>query len=134
MQIEFVFKISKVGVMVTGKVIKGEIKAGDYVEIIKKDGDGENQDFNRCKWGIFDKIISNLENLKAQKPSQMVDIKTIVLENNIDDLLKLYKLCEEMRFDFLSISFLRNNSWKQNSVLQENFIPPKTAEYIWVFC
>ncbi len=43
MQIEFVFKISKVGVMVTGKVIKGEIKAGDYVEIIKKDGDGENQ-------------------------------------------------------------------------------------------
>ena len=56
-------------------------------------------------------------------------IKTIVLENNLDDLIKLYKYCIDMEFDFLSISFLRNNNWKQNSVLQESFIPEYTANY-----
>ena len=84
---------------------------------------------NRGKDGIFDKIISNLENLKTQKKNQMIDIKTIVLENNLDDLPKLYKLCEKMGFQFLSISFLRNNNWKQNSVLQESFIPEFTQNY-----
>ena len=59
----------------------------------------------------------------------MIDIKTIVLENNLDDLPKLYKLCEKMGFEFLSISFLRNNNWKQNSVLQESFIPEFTQNY-----
>jgi hypothetical protein len=59
----------------------------------------------------------------------MIDIKTIVLENNLDDLVKLYKLCEKMNFEFLSISFLRNNHWKQNSVLKENFIPEYNYSY-----
>jgi len=51
----------------------------------------------------------------------MVDIKTIVLENNLDDLPKLYKLCQDMDFKFLSISFLRNNELRQNSCLRESF-------------
>ena len=58
----------------------------------------------------------------------MIDIKTIVLPNNLDDLPKLYKLCCDMNFEFLSISFLRNNNWKQNSILQESFIPEFDGE------
>lgn len=38
LQIEFVFSISKMGVIVTGKVSKGKIKPGDKVEIVKKNG------------------------------------------------------------------------------------------------
>ena len=96
---------------------------------ISLDGFGETHDKNRDKEGIFDKIISNLKNIKSQAPKQMIDIKTIVLENNLDDLPKLYKMCDENGFNFLSISFLRNNHWKQNSVLQESFIPEYTENY-----
>lgn len=94
---------------------------------VSLDGYGANHDKNRGKEGVFDKVINNLDNLqtkknkKGQRRRPMIDIKTIVLENNLDDLPKLYRLCEEMNFDFLSISFLRNNNLKQNSVLREQF-------------
>lgn len=117
------------GVLINDEIIKAFIKYKLLLLSVSLDGYGETHDKNRGKDGIFDKIISNLENLKAKKKNQMVDIKTIVLENNLDDLPKLYKLCEKMRFEFLSISFLRNNNWKQNSVLQESFIPEFTQNY-----
>lgn len=117
------------GILIDDEIIKAFIKYKLLLLSVSLDGYGENHDNNRKKNGIFDKIISNLENLKSQKKSQMIDIKTIVLENNLDDLVKLYKLCEKMGFEFLSISFLRNNHWKQNSVLQESFIPEFTQNY-----
>ena len=117
------------GILINDEIIKAFIKYHLLLLSVSLDGYGENHNKNRGKDGIFDKIISNLENLKSQKPRQMVDIKTIVLENNLDDLVKLYKLCDKMGFEFLSISFLRNNHWKQNSVLQESFIPEFTANY-----
>ena len=117
------------GILINDEIIKAFIKYKLLLLSVSLDGYGENHDRNRGKDGIFDKIISNLENLKSQKPKQMVDIKTIVLENNLDDLVKLYKLCEEMDFEFLSISFLRNNNWKQSSILQETFIPEFNANY-----
>lgn len=117
------------GILITDEIIKAFIKYHLLLLSVSLDGYGDNHDKNRGKDGIFDKIIANLEHLKAQKPSQMVDIKTIVLPNNLDDLPKLYKLCDEMKFNFLSISFLRNNNWKQNSVLQESFIPEFTQNY-----
>ena len=91
---------------------------------VSLDGYGENHDKNRNKEGIFDKILTNLDNLNSKKTKKnrpMVDIKTIVLENNLEDLPKLYKLCDDMNFDFLSVSFLRNNDLKQNSILREQF-------------
>ena len=117
------------GILLSDEIIKSFIKNKLLLLSVSLDGYGETHDKNRGKDGIFDKIITNLENLKSKKPNQMVDIKTIVLDNNLDDLLKLYKLCDKMGFQFLSISFLRNNSWKQNSILQENFIPEFTGNY-----
>ena len=117
------------GILINDEIIKAFIKYKLLLLSVSLDGYGKTHDLNRGKDGIFDKIISNLENLKTQKKNQMIDIKTIVLENNLDDLPKLYKLCEKMGFQFLSISFLRNNNWKQNSVLQESFIPEFTQNY-----
>lgn len=117
------------GVLLNDDIIKAFKKYKPIMLSVSLDGYGENHDKNRGKDGIFDKIVSNLENLKKTSPKQMVDIKTIVLENNLDDLPKLYKLCSDMNFNFLSISFLRNNHWKQNSVLQESFIPEFTDNY-----
>lgn len=117
------------GILINDEIIKSFIKYKLLLLSVSLDGYGEKHNLNRGKEGIFDKIVSNLENLKAQKPNQMIDIKTIVLENNLDDLVKLYKLCEKMNFEFLSISFLRNNNWKQNSILQDNFIPEFNTNY-----
>lgn len=114
------------GILITDEIIDAFIKTKMMLLSVSLDGYGGNHDKNRGKEGIFDNVISNLEKLnekksqyKVKKP--MVDIKTIVLENNLDDLPKLYKLCEDMNFDFLSISFLRNNNLKQNSILREDF-------------
>lgn len=112
------------GTLINDEIIDAFIKTKMMLLSVSLDGYGENHDKNRGKEGVFDKIISNLDVLNAKKGKRskpMVDIKTIALENNLDDLPKLYKLCDEMNFDFLSISFLRNNNLKQNSVLRESF-------------
>lgn len=112
------------GILINDEIIDAFIRAKMMLLSVSLDGYGENHDVNRGKAGIFDKIISNLDNLNMKKGKSgkpMIDIKTIVLENNLDDLPKLYKLCNEMNFDFLSVAFLRNNNLKQNSVLRESF-------------
>lgn len=117
------------GTLINDDIINAFIQYKLLLLSVSLDGFGKTHDNNRGKEGIFDTIISNLENLKSKKPKQMIDIKTIVLKNNLDDILKLYKLCCDMNFEFLSISFLRNNNWKQNSVLQNTFIPEFNATY-----
>lgn len=112
------------GILINDEIIDVFIRTKMMLLSVSLDGYGENHDKNRDKEGIFDKIISNLDNLNSKRGKcgkLMVDIKTIVLENNLDDLPKLYRLCEDMNFDFLSISFLRNNDLKQNSILRETF-------------
>lgn len=111
------------GILINDEIIDAFIRTKMMLLSVSLDGYGKNHDINRDKEGIFDKIITNLEKLneKKRKNRPMVDIKTIVLENNLDDIPKLYKLCTEMNFDFLSVSFLRNNNLKQNSVLRETF-------------
>ena len=117
------------GVLIDDEVIDAFKKYRLLLLSVSLDGYGDTHDKNRGKDGIFGKIVANLEKLKSKNKNQMVDIKTIVLENNLDDLVKLYKLCEEMGFNFLSISFLRNNNLKQSSVLQDNFIPAFSENY-----
>lgn len=111
------------GVLINDEIIDAFIRTKMMLLSVSLDGYGKNHDKNRCKDGIFDKIIQNLDSLNAKKKNNrpMIDIKTIVLENNLDDLPKLYKLCDEMKFDFLSIAFLRNNNLKQNAILKEEF-------------
>lgn len=111
------------GILINDEIIDAFIRTKMMLLSVSLDGYGVNHDKNRNKEGIFEKIILNLEKLNSKKGSDkpMVDIKTIVLEDNLDDIVRLYKLCEEMNFDFLSISFLRNNDLKQNSILRETF-------------
>lgn len=112
------------GILINDEIIDAFIRTKMMLLSVSLDGYGENHDKNRGKEGIFEKIITNLENLQSRKgknKNPMIDIKTIVLADNLDDLPKLYKLCNDMKFEFLSISFLRNNNLKQNSVLRETF-------------
>ena len=117
------------GILINDEIIKAFIKSRMMLLSVSLDGYGKNHDKNRAKDGIWDKIMSNFENMNTRKKRPMIDIKTIVLENNLDDLVKLYKMCDEMKFNFLSVSFLRNNNLKQNSVLFNSFVPEFNANY-----
>lgn len=113
------------GTLVTDKIADDFIKSKMLLLSVSLDGWEDNHDKNRCKKGIFKTIISNLDNLnekrKKLKSRLMIDIKTIVLKNNLEDILKLYEYASKNDFEFFSISFLRNNNLKQNPVLYDNF-------------
>lgn len=117
------------GILINDEIIDAFIKSKMLLLSVSLDGYGKNHDKNRGKEGIFDKIMNNFEKMNARKKRPMIDIKTIVLENNLDDLAALYKMCTKMRFNFLSISFLRNNNLKQNSVLFDSFVPEFNGNY-----
>lgn len=117
------------GILINDEIIEAFIRTKMLLLSVSLDGYGKNHDLNRNKDGIFDKIMSNLDNLNSRKKRPMVDIKTIVLENNLDDLPKLFKLCDDKGFEFLSISFLRNNNLKQNSILHDSFIEEFNGNY-----
>ena len=111
------------GILLNDEIIKNLIKSKILLLSISLDGWEKNHDKNRNQKGIFEKITNNLENLNDQrkKSKLMVDIKTIVLKDNLEDILKLYEYSSKMGFEFFSISFLRNNNLKQNSKLYDNF-------------
>ena len=93
------------GILINDEIIDAFIKSNMMLLSVSLDGYGKNHDINRAKDGIWDKIMDNFDNMNSRNKRPMVDIKTIVLENNLDDLVKLYKMCDEKNFNFLSISF-----------------------------
>ncbi len=111
------------GTLMNENIIDDFIKSKMLLVSVSLDGWGKNHDKNRLKDGIFSKIQENLEILNEKRKNKrlMVDIKTIVLKDNLEDLIKLYEYSTKMGFEFFSISFLRNNNLKQNSILYENF-------------
>lgn len=117
------------GILITEDIIKEFVRSNLMLLSVSLDGYGDAHDKNRGKDGIFDKIIENLEKYNQAPKRSMIDIKTIVLKDNLDSLPKLYKLCKEMDFNFFSISFLRNNNLKQNAILADNFNPDFTKSY-----
>ena len=89
------------GILIDEDIADAFVKSKMMLLSVSLDGYGKNHDINRNKAGIFDKIIQNLEMLNTYKSRPMIDIKTIVLENNLDDLVELYKMCDKMHFNFL---------------------------------
>lgn len=111
------------GILMDEKISDDFIKSKMLLLSVSMEGWGKNHDKIRNKEGIFDKITSNLSvlNEKRKKSHLMIDLKTIVLKDNLEDILKLYEYATKMNFQFFSISFLRNNNLKQNSKLYDNF-------------
>ena len=90
---------------------------------VSLDGYKEKHDANRLCEGAYDKVISNLDMLQAKSKNKhkiLLDVKTVLLENNLEDLIKLYEVCTEKQYDFFSIAIKRNNCLKQSSILREN--------------
>jgi MoaA/NifB/PqqE/SkfB family radical SAM enzyme len=88
------------------------------------DGWKEIHDKNRNKQGAFDTVINNVDMMISKMKGNhkiIIDLKSILLDNNIEDLLKLYEYCTKKEIDFFSITILRNNQLRQHPCLRETF-------------
>lgn len=116
--------LSKVSIVTNGalltKAISEEIVKNNVMLLsVSLDGYGRSHDENRGSEGLFKLVTDNLENIKSLNNRPKIDIKTIILKDNLSDLVELYKYCIKNNFEFFSLSFLRSNDLKQNSMLKE---------------
>lgn len=112
------------GIALNEDVINSFIKHKLLLLSVSLDAYGNKHDEIRNFPHLWDKVINNLElfNLKRNKKSSpMLDIKTCVLENNLDDLPKLYKEAMRLNAQFFSLTFIRKQPLRQNSILSDDF-------------
>lgn len=114
------------GLLLDEEKIKKFIKYNMLLLSISIDGYEEAHDNIRNKKGLWENIIKNLEILKELKEKEkktkpLLDIKSVILENNLNDLPKIYKKANELGAEFYSLSFKRNNFLRQNSILKDYF-------------
>ena len=112
------------GLALNEEIIDSFIKNKLLLLSVSLDGYGKNHDVNRNLDGLWDKVINNIEffNFKRQAKSKpMLDIKTCILENNLEDLPLLYKEAVRLNAQFFSLTFLRKQPLRQNSKLWDEF-------------
>ena len=100
------------------------IKNKLFLLSVSLDAIGEKHDKIRNHPGLYNKIIENLTILNKKRKnsfSPMLDIKTCVLENNLDDIPLLYKEAMKLNAKFFSLTFIRKQTYRQNSVLWDDF-------------
>ncbi len=113
------------GVLLNKDLVKEFIKNNMLLLSVSVDGYKKHHDIIRKKQGLWDNIFDCLyfldeEKSKNNKKRPLVDIKSVVLEDNLDDLPKIYKEAAKANADFYSLSFKRNNFLRQNSELKDS--------------
>lgn len=112
------------GMALNEELINSFIKNKLLLLSVSLDGYGKNHDKNRNCNGLWDKVTNNIELFNSKrdgKSSPMLDIKTCVLESNLDDLPILYKEAIKMNAQFFSLTFIRKQPLRQNSKLWDSF-------------
>lgn len=112
------------GTLLNEDLIKTFVEKKLTLLSISIDGIGEKHDIIRGHQGTFDKVINNINKfniIKGQKKFPLLDIKTVILENNLNDLVDIYKLAQYHNADFLTLAFLKGCDLQQNINLRENF-------------
>lgn len=79
---------------------------------ISIDGLGATHDSIRNKQGLFDKVTAVIKKISALKKSKgsrfpLVDIKTVILKQNLGELHAISKLADDLNADFFSLSLLK---------------------------
>lgn len=109
------------GTLLNEKIADSFIKNKLLCLSVSLDGYGKKHDENRKADGAFDTIINNLNMLNSKmkgKHNIILDIKTVLLENNIDDFIALYELCTKKNYDFFSISIKRTGDVRESPYLR----------------
>lgn len=112
------------GILLNEKNIDLLIKHKLFLLSVSFDGYKENHDKNRNCKGLWNIVHNNLEQFNEErkyKNSPMLDIKTCVLNENLEDLPLLYKEAIKLNAQFFSLTFLRKQCLRQNSKLSDEF-------------
>ncbi len=112
------------GTMLTNEYLDELLKIKMLLFSVSIDGIKENHDKFRGLEGLYDKTLSSIlyiNSHKKQKKLPLTEIKTVILNENLEDLPKLYKLCNDNQINFITFSFLRTTNIRQNPKLSDNF-------------
>ena len=91
---------SQINQMVSGKLM---------IIGISLDGGANIHNKIRGKKNLFEKVIENIKKIQAEKKKRgskfpLIDIKTVILKENYNDMESLLKLIDELNVDFWSLS------------------------------
>ncbi len=88
------------------------------------DGIGGHHDDVRGMDGAFDRAVRNIEAIQRRKGGRrhpLVDIKTVILNDNMDELIDVYKLADSLKANMFTLSFLKGCTLQFNPVLEDTF-------------
>ena len=105
------------GILLNNEVVAELVKRKLLLINISIDGIGTTHDKLRNREGTFDKVVSNIENLISLRKNKFpfVDIQSVVLNENISDIPKVYELISKLGCNFHTIALVNNTSLRQNS-------------------
>lgn len=112
------------GLLLNENIIDLFIKNRLMLLSVSLDAAGEKHDLIRSHKGLYDKVLYNLELFDKKRKNHknpMLDIKTCILENNLDDIVPLYKQAVKLNAQFFSLTFIRKQTLRQNSILSNDF-------------
>lgn len=88
---------------------------------VSLDGFADVHDHSRSMPGLFDEIVANLKRLNERRKknhSLSLTIKTVLLDENIEQLIRFREFCEkELLANTLNISFMKTGNHAQFSFL-----------------
>ncbi len=112
------------GTLLTESMIKDMLRYKILLFSVSLDGIGSIHDEFRGKKGAFEKSLNALlkvKELRNKKRYPLLEVKSVILKDNLDELPKLYKLCSENGIDFITYSFLRTTNIRQSQNLRNEF-------------
>ena len=80
-----------------------------------------NRDFKKGQWDFLTKQVNEFVKLRDKKGSKTaLDIKTVILEENIQDLFNIHKFTmEKLKADTHSLQLLKGANIQHNDVMQD---------------
>lgn len=112
------------GTLMDEEIIDISVRRGLFLMGVSIDGLEEKHDTVRGAKGTFQKAVSVIEALqekKGRKKHPIIDIKTVILDHNLGQLLDLYRMADSLKVDFFTLSFLKGCSLQFNPMLKEVF-------------
>jgi len=113
------YTVNTNGILLDERILTGLIKYKAANLSISLDGFADCHDAAREKPGLFSHITEKVKCLNSLKKSMYsnkpsLTIKTVLLDNNIDHLIKFYKFCDEtLKADCLNVSLMKTTKHAQ---------------------
>lgn len=112
------------GTLMDDELIDMIIKEKLFLLGVSIDGLEVKHDSIRGTRGTFKKAVSAIETIQQRKGHRkhpLIDIKTVILEENLGELIEVYKLADSLKADVFTLSFLKGCNLQFNPVLEDTF-------------